>query len=117
MQTEHTEQCPACNKWISKKATVCPNCAEPLKLDWVKVREAETKILQEQLEISSKQAKNGCLWILGIIIVLAIIGSMMPEQRMTDREEFNNSIRNLCRSTGGKDCNKKIPDSYYDNVK
>lgn len=64
-------ECPECKQQISDQAQACPRCGHPIK--------PARPIAVETPKTSSKKG-HGCLIALGIIVALAIIGSLLPEQ-------------------------------------
>ena len=79
--------CQECGKELSEFADKCPNCGFPNNKQ-IEEKEPETDSTNSKSTENKVQSKNGCMGCLGFgiiaIIVLAIIGSFLPETDEND---------------------------------
>ena len=64
-------ECPDCKRQVSDQAANCPHCGHPIK---------PTQPLAVEIPKTPSKKRHGCLTALGVFGILAIIGSLLPEE-------------------------------------
>lgn len=77
--------CPACAEAVKEAAKVCKHCGHSF------VDAAEPEAAPVDKPPASGAMKKGCLWVVGIFVVLVIIGSLLPDPPETSSNETVNA--------------------------
>jgi len=74
--------CQDCGKEHSDQAVACPQCGRPSQTD-LRVKTRETENAQKEAE-KAKGCLYGCASLIGLIAILGVIGSLLPNSTTTD---------------------------------
>lgn len=112
--------CPECGQQISTLAATCPHCGAPQSADPEKLAAGVPAEARRSGPGVGKILGYGCLTVVGAVVVLALLGSLVPESEKSKERERNINAIAACQVAVERRLKSpstaKFPDGLSSNV-